>query len=155
VGCNAGLKLIQARKAGAARVVGIEALPHSAAQCRFVLAAFGQESKVGLVELNALELRWDSGYPFDLVLFANALYWMVYSDERGYIPDHRRRMAAFLGQVAAASRYVLVVGAEESHCEYQSLASTLPALEPFFEIQKAEVVPTNSRKLNVIVGRSK
>jgi len=90
VGCNAGFFSIEMKKRGAARVVGIDIMPHVIAQARFPSARLGQP----------IELRQTSVYDlaplgaFDIVVCLGVLY-------------HLKHPLYALEQIAAACRSTL------------------------------------------------
>ena len=152
IGTNAGLYLAQARREGAAAVVGVENHPLFARQARLVLSELCPEAV--LVEEDALALGWVKHGPFDLALLANTLYWLVYSDEHGFRPDYEAQMETFLRALAGAARHVLVIGTE-CGLRYANLTSTIQAMGPHFEIIDARLAPVEDRVLTVAAGRSR
>jgi len=154
IGCNAGLYLSQAWREGAVAIIGVENHPYFARQCRFVLEHLCPCAPVTLIEQDATELDWSLVGEVDVVLLANALYWVGYTDEHGAYPDRDRLMQTFLSGLAHAAQTVIVVGAEEGK-QYADLASTTALLAPWFDLRTAEIVRVNDRVLNVIVGESR
>lgn len=142
IGCNAGLYLVAAKQAGAAKVYGVESHPQFFAQARFVLSRLCPEAE--LIHGNALTVELPTA---DVTLLANALYWMVYSDERGLLPDHEQRMKQFLRRLTGT---VVIVGTEEP-VRYSPLSEVLPLLDGW-DVKVAKVVPVNDRTLNLVVA---
>lgn len=70
IGCNAGFFSIEMKRRGAARVVGVDIMPHVLAQARFVSTWFNQP--VELRELDTYAV--DSLGEFDYVVFVGVLY---------------------------------------------------------------------------------
>lgn len=70
IGCNAGFFSVELKRRGAARVVGIDIMPHVLAQARFVSSWFDQT--IELRELSAYEVKRLG--VFDIVFFIGVLY---------------------------------------------------------------------------------
>lgn len=73
IGCNAGFYAFEARKRGAARVVGAEAQSWHVRQARFACAALGLD-KVEFLRKSLYDLRPDEMGTFDVVLALGLVY---------------------------------------------------------------------------------
>lgn len=155
IGCNAGLYLVQAWREGARWCIGVENHPQFIQQCHFVLNALAPDASITLIEQDVTKVNWQIIGEVDIALLANALYWIGYTDEHGPYPNRAELMTRFLEGLAKSAKRVVIVGAEEKSKRYEDLETTIPLLEPFFDIRKSEIVPVNDRVLNVIVGDSK
>lgn len=93
VGCNAGFFSVEMKRAGAERVLGIEAAPQFLAQARFVREALGLD--IEFEGLGAYDLSRDLG-SFDLTLFLGVIY-------------HLKNPLLGLEKVASVTKDLLVV----------------------------------------------
>lgn len=153
VGCNAGLYLVLAEKYGYKKVYGIENLKGFYEQSQKVLAEFN--SKATVFFNNALEFNYHKLIDIDVILMANALYWMGYTDSGKYIENYEKRVEKFIKQLAFVSKRIILVGGERVDRIGGSLEKTLPVIKKYFNVIKSEVIETKHRQLNLIVGDSK
>lgn len=147
IGCNAGLHLVKANKK---QMWGIDVSPYFLKQCRFILEKFN--IKATLIEGNALDVELPE---VDTTLMANALYWMVFSDEEGYIDNYLERLDDFLRRLSEKTKYLVLIGSENINRIGGSLDATTPFVNNHFTILEARPIELNDRTVNLIYAESR
>ena len=177
IGCNAGLYVAQAALEGAAASYGLENHPHFLKQADLVMEEFsyhvnGERVRMVVDDHEAagwcsmeVHIRELAGTPWDVALLSNALYWIGYSDEAGFVDHYEEHLNQFLRDLARIARRVVVIGSEGNsrsrwvgdnprlHHVGAALDDVVPRLSKFFRVVKAEKISCD-RRLNLAVGVS-
>jgi len=152
IGCNAGLYLVMASKAGFRNIYGIEESPYFLDQCRFVLDQFGVDADLHCA--NATEFDYSLLPHIDVTLMANTLYWITYSDEDGFVDDADRKMHEFARKLSTKTTWLLAVGREGIDRMGGSLDRTVPLLDNYFTIERTNTYALPDGILNTILCKS-
>jgi len=152
IGCNAGQYLVKAGE-HFDKIYGIEKSEYFIRQCYFVLEQFNM--KAGLFNVDAIGFDFKNLPHIDTTLMANTLYWVVYSDENGYIDNSDKKLHTFLGELSEKTTHLILIGAEDIDRVGGSLLKTEPVIADFFHIKDTKVVKTKDRTLNLIFAKSK
>ena len=152
IGCNAGLYLVKANELYK-KLYGVDVSEHFLKQCKYVLDEF--KVKAELICSNALEIDFKALPTIDTTIMVNALYWVAYSDEEGYIDDYEAKMKKFINELSKNTKELVLVGAETIERIGGTIEMTRPFIDKDFEIIESKIVQLNDRKLNVIYARSK
>lgn len=177
IGCNAGIFLIQAVKAGAEFVYGIEPDSFNLGfydQCMTVVDVFSEiegidyHKKIKILRKEAHRIDWLETFPqgIDITFAYNVLYWMTFSDEKGSIPNADTVLKKLLADISTVSSYLIIMGDEKPNStrrrkegNYLCVGKkrTLPFLEKY-NIEKTwiENPPIEKhRHPSIIVAKSK
>lgn len=152
IGCNAGLHLYMASKKFKT-TIGIESSGYFMKQCEFILKKFKVKSQ--LFTEDALDFDFNKLPDIDVTLMANALYWMTFSDEEGFVDNPEERMDDFLRRLSEKTTYLVLVGSEDIDRVGGSLIRTAPEVSNHFYIKNAKEIQLNDRTLNVIYAESR
>jgi len=153
IGCNAGLFLVLAEKAGFDRVFGLEKTEYFYEQCLYVLKQF--DSKAVIYNADALKFDYDKTGDIDTILLSNALYWIGFDDEGKYCANYEQKIDKFLRKLAFYGKRIIFIGENDLDRIGGNLDMTLPWLQRYFDIKRVEVLNTGHRILNLIVTDTK
>ncbi len=132
IGCHVGFWSIQARAAGAERVVGVEAARRSVDVANFVLEITGLD-RLSYAQQNAYDVTPDDPGEFDVVLYLGLLY-------------HLDKPVSALERLAAVTKKVAMV-------DTQVVPSQWPVLVVGPEFEQGEDEPFHSNVLRMIPSR--
>lgn len=133
IGCNAGYWSIQARRAGASEVLGIDASAQNIAQARFLAQAIGLEG-VRYEQRNVYDLTPEGTGQFDLTFFVGVLY-------------HLDRPVEALERICAVTRHALLI-------DTKLFRMQTPVLQLFDDDVSYYHQPSHSNTLAMIPSQS-
>lgn len=151
IGCNAGGYLVKASKYYG-KLYGIESSEHFLKQCRYVLECFGVNAK--LFCSPALDFDFSQLPIMDTTIMVNALYWLAYSDERGYVQNAESRLHKFMDTLKTKTKELILIGGEAVPRIGGELGRTVNFVGQHFDIVESRMVPFPDRMLNFIHARS-
>ena len=176
IGCNAGIFLIQAIRAGAKFAYGIEPDGFNLGfynQCTLVMDMFSEideidyNNKIKIInkECNNVDWKKDFLYKIDITFAYNVLYWLTFSDENGSIPQAEKVLKSILENISKTSKYLIIMGDEKDvksarrrKCKNYlgtSVDKTLPLLNDY-DIEKVWIEDSPiERNPSIIVAKSK
>ena len=154
IGCNAGGYLVKAAETGKYDdLYGLDSSEHFLKQARFVLDQFDVKAKLHCSP--ALEFDFSKLPHIDTTIMINTLYWVAYSDEKGYVPNPDKELHRFLETLAGTTKDLILVGMEGLDRIGGNLNKTKEFVAHHFNIIEADFARNfKDRTLNYIYAQS-
>lgn len=152
IGCNAGLHLVKASERYS-HLYGIDSSVYFLRQCRYVLRKFGVKARIYCQ--SALDFDFGKLPEIDMTILVNSLYWLNYSDERGYVENADTRLHDFMEKLGGKTKRVVLIGSQGIRRIGGDLDLTLPFVREHLTIVEHRKAPMADRMLNVIYATRK
>lgn len=163
IGCNSGIFLIQAIRAGASFVYGIEPDVSNLGfykQCLFVIDMFSEidnfdyKSKIKVIKKKAHKIDWKKDFDkkINITLAYSVLYWASFNDENGSIDNPNEIINSIISGVFSISDYFIIMGDEfvqniRKLKNQNSLCTSVETTLPFFNNYIIEKIWIEDRPL--------
>jgi len=124
---------------------------------------YSKQIKVINKQFHEIELEHDFKHNIDITYAFNVLYWLIFSDEKGTIPNGKLLLQQMIDKINKYSEYLFIIGDEAVQAQRKSknkntlgtgIQSTLPMLINY-QIIKQWVDPKPiHRKPSIIIAKS-
>lgn len=151
IGCNAGAYLVKASKRYS-ELYGIDNSTYFLTQCRFILDQF--KVNANLFCCPAMDFDFSQIPYMDTTVMIHSLYWLYYSDEKGYFDRAEARLHEFLDRLKKKTSDLIIIGSEGVDRIGGNLKKTDDFISDHFKVIESGFESFNDRKLNFIYARS-